>query len=530
MQPLDIHHIFHIAANIASQLNPGAQAAANNLQPAGPSASSPTNGALLATVSANANSNQFSIGGLVPPQPFGDPVWLLSSLMNNSLGVQSENLFEDMLKRASTRAIEQCFVPSARQNININGELNVSSPTLGNFKIEFKQVPISPTTASTDSASKPQEPTPSKKRKSYQPVKHHNSDDLVSSPGACSSNGLQASGTTSPDSALDLSRAGSLTGNSAPITPLKMEQPAQEQRQSPLSTVANPFSVATDILKAFPSFVPLSSIPPPSTPMLQQLQPLQPLQQLHPIAPAPPAAMLAPGNDNNTSPSTPTKRRRLCAPVRRLNSSRRFECNQCNIQYNSLHALEDHTLEAHGSYRCHMCQANFTQRSNLQRHALKHVGFKPFECRICNKSYYRKDHLMRHMEMVHPGFSPRDHIVVHLTSSESLEYLSNRGGAPVPTEENGSESEVKDQVEPMEVEMTTETSAVEPLNLKQCQDEPSLVVPEIQETPVKEEEEEVQKETTTETSFTASQQPTDEDDNESDKTLLEEKTLVIDEE
>ncbi len=87
-------------------------------------------------------------------------------------------------------------------------------------------------------------------------------------------------------------------------------------------------------------------------------------------------------------------------------------------------------MATHGSYRCHVCQAKFTQRSNLQRHALKHVGFKPFECRVCGKAYFRKDHLMRHMEVGHPGYAPRENINVYLTSSESLDFLHGQVAPP----------------------------------------------------------------------------------------------------
>ncbi|CAH8855453.1 unnamed protein product [Trichobilharzia szidati] len=136
----------------------------------------------------------------------------------------------------------------------------------------------------------------------------------------------------------------------------------------------------------------------------------------------------------HSEPNTPSKGgrrvRSLIGPngrltnVRRTSSNRRFPCNQCKEEFPSLHTLEQHTLGQHGTYRCHICRAQFTQRSNLQRHALKHVGFKPFECRVCSKAYYRKDHLMRHMEMGHPGYTPRDNITVHLTSSESLDFLN----------------------------------------------------------------------------------------------------------
>ncbi|VDL55296.1 unnamed protein product [Hymenolepis diminuta] len=148
-------------------------------------------------------------------------------------------------------------------------------------------------------------------------------------------------------------------------------------------------------------------------------------------------------NSNESSPVTPVKpdfasmfnnqHEKHDAPRKRISTAkgkfsvgrRNFPCNQCNkMQFYSLQQLEQHTKIAHGSYRCHVCSRTFTQRSNLQRHALKHVGFKPFQCSICLQGYYRKDHLMRHMEINHPTFDPRENIKVILSSSQSLEYLN----------------------------------------------------------------------------------------------------------
>ncbi|KAM3182229.1 hypothetical protein ACTXT7_012805 [Hymenolepis weldensis] len=100
-------------------------------------------------------------------------------------------------------------------------------------------------------------------------------------------------------------------------------------------------------------------------------------------------------------------------------------CNLCNeMEFPSLQQLEEHTMQVHGCYRCHICSHSFTQRSNLQRHALKHVGFKPLRCRICLQGYYRKDHLMKHIEVNHPTVNPRENIHVFLSSSQSLDFLS----------------------------------------------------------------------------------------------------------
>ena len=130
-------------------------------------------------------------------------------------------------------------------------------------------------------------------------------------------------------------------------------------------------------------------------------------------------------NCSGAAPVTSKKRRSGPYPLRKSLSRRNFLCNQCHDAFNSLRDLERHTVNTHVSYRCTYCDANFTQRSNLQRHSLKHVGFKPFECGICDKSYFRKDHLMRHMETSHPSVPACENIRILLTSSQSLDYLSS---------------------------------------------------------------------------------------------------------
>ncbi|XP_018649112.1 putative zinc finger protein [Schistosoma mansoni] len=134
------------------------------------------------------------------------------------------------------------------------------------------------------------------------------------------------------------------------------------------------------------------------------------------------------GQQSNTTTTTTTTTNATTANSnflfgRRLVLSRRFICNQCRRNFSSLAELNRHTIEAHNSFRCTICSAHFTQRSNLQRHSLKHVGFKPFTCNLCKKEYYRKDHLVRHIEVTHPTHDPKMNITVHLTSSECLDYL-----------------------------------------------------------------------------------------------------------
>ena len=103
-----------------------------------------------------------------------------------------------------------------------------------------------------------------------------------------------------------------------------------------------------------------------------------------------------------------------------------FNCNQCKKPFPSLSLLCEHTFAVHRAFRCTICGAQFTQRSNLQRHSLRHVGFKPFVCKVCDKAYYRKDHLVRHIELTHPGCDPRNNLTVKLSSAECLDYLEQK--------------------------------------------------------------------------------------------------------
>uniref|UniRef100_A0A0R3SC84 C2H2-type domain-containing protein n=1 Tax=Hymenolepis diminuta TaxID=6216 RepID=A0A0R3SC84_HYMDI len=101
--------------------------------------------------------------------------------------------------------------------------------------------------------------------------------------------------------------------------------------------------------------------------------------------------------------------------VRKTGEARLFRCNQCDDMFYSLRDLENHTQETHGGYKCHLCKMAFTQRSNLQRHALKHVDFRPFECNLCGRAYYRKNHLMKHMQRIRPLCPLNKNIPVILT-------------------------------------------------------------------------------------------------------------------
>ncbi|EUB63506.1 Zinc finger protein Gfi-1b [Echinococcus granulosus] len=321
-----------------------------------------------------------------------------SNLLGNSLRLSpckppaQEEKLEDMLSSSIRRAISESLSMGNSVNVSIRGSLTISSEGRKPMTVTFTDGAVRFTTKTTATV------TPSK-RKAYHPVKYTGS--TPSSNSSCSStvNPPHLSGCTTPSisepCALDLSK-GFSSVPSAQVTPLKLKQTPVAQ-SSPFNSMA----------------------------LLQPGNLVNLYQTQQNVFGSAPTMLSTADQDSSEIVSGPAKRRRSGSTnVRKSNSTRQFACNQCENVFGSLQDLEEHTTSIHGAYRCHICSAKFTQRSNLQRHALKHVGFKPFECGLCERAYFRKDHLMRHMETTHPGVPARANIHVRLTSSESLDYLS----------------------------------------------------------------------------------------------------------
>ena len=85
-------------------------------------------------------------------------------------------------------------------------------------------------------------------------------------------------------------------------------------------------------------------------------------------------------------------------------------CKICSeICYGGLSALQTHTQEKHRRYVCRFCYNTFSLRCNLKRHERLHVGVKPYNCKVCNKSFARSTDLKLHMHK--HGMSETDVIV-----------------------------------------------------------------------------------------------------------------------
>ncbi|VDO00422.1 unnamed protein product [Rodentolepis nana] len=290
------------------------------------------------------------------------------------------------LKSAIVDAISSCLHLPDNSNILIEGTLTLD--------INGATAPIALTfgDGANSEASSQTRRTPSK-RKAYRPVKFTGQQATPCSDQLLNEERLSFSESITPtsmkDCALDLTKG-------APVP-----SPLQETPVKPDSVLVN------EVMRLFQS----------------NLFPSSGLILNHSTS-TPPAISTAIKFESSSSATTPKRRREVSGtPVRKSCEVRQFRCNQCDGLFNSLRDLECHTLVVHSGFRCHLCKKSFTQRSNLQRHALKHVDFKPFECILCEKAYYRKDHLMRHMQKTHPFHPVGEGIRVKLRSSQSLDYL-----------------------------------------------------------------------------------------------------------
>lgn len=93
-----------------------------------------------------------------------------------------------------------------------------------------------------------------------------------------------------------------------------------------------------------------------------------------------------------------------------------FACKYCNQHFSSKIDLKQHACSFepgannnnvvlksnHNLYECHVCQKQFSHRTNLQSHVVIHVTAKPYQCEICGLEFAEKKQMDAH-EIVHWG-------------------------------------------------------------------------------------------------------------------------------
>ncbi|XP_062549059.1 zinc finger protein 184-like [Armigeres subalbatus] len=91
------------------------------------------------------------------------------------------------------------------------------------------------------------------------------------------------------------------------------------------------------------------------------------------------------------------------------NSKRSHVCNICGRGFLRKGILKDHMNSVHANtrfFKCMLCSKSFASRNIFQAHQLTHTKTKAYQCRYCEKRYYKTSDRTMHENQVHLGIRP----------------------------------------------------------------------------------------------------------------------------
>ncbi|PSN31448.1 hypothetical protein C0J52_19050 [Blattella germanica] len=79
--------------------------------------------------------------------------------------------------------------------------------------------------------------------------------------------------------------------------------------------------------------------------------------------------------------------------------NRPFQCKICSKSFTRKNDRNRHMIihTSNRPFQCEICSKSFTQKSYLSIHMITHTAKRPFQCEICNKSFTQKSNLNTHM-------------------------------------------------------------------------------------------------------------------------------------
>ncbi|CAL8141555.1 unnamed protein product [Orchesella dallaii] len=96
---------------------------------------------------------------------------------------------------------------------------------------------------------------------------------------------------------------------------------------------------------------------------------------------------------------------------------RRVSCTLCDKSFKFGFSLKRH-MAMHGApkFMCEHCDKLYKTKELLKRHKVVHSGKRPYNCKICNKSFMRQDDVQRHVKTVHKHKADQEIKYVSITS------------------------------------------------------------------------------------------------------------------
>lgn len=90
------------------------------------------------------------------------------------------------------------------------------------------------------------------------------------------------------------------------------------------------------------------------------------------------------------------------------NNGKSFKCQICNRDFTQKGNLKTHLMTHSGErpYECQTCGKNFTQKGNLDTHVKIHTETKDHKCQYCDRGFTQRGNLKTHIRSVHTKEKP----------------------------------------------------------------------------------------------------------------------------